>query len=257
MNEFPRQRLLTAAGSGISTHFHHLLDDFKKILPHTKKENKIEKRDRYKTIKELSELYRVNCTLLFESRKRMDDYLWVSKTNGPSVKFQIHDIVTLRDIRLTGNCLKGSRAVLSFDANFDSSPHWQVIKGLFIQAFGIPERQANVKPFIDHILSFHIVDGFIYMRNFQMTEPDGPSKQSELIEIGPRCRMEPIKILAQSFSGETLWKNGSYVTPNTIRQEERKSMKDLYVNKKVQVLKRKKHLEENPAPVDEISQIFK
>jgi ribosome biogenesis protein BRX1 len=35
------------------------------------------------------------------------------------------------EMKLTGNCLKGSRPLLVFDPAFDSAPHLSVLKGLF------------------------------------------------------------------------------------------------------------------------------
>ena len=58
-----------------------------------------------------------------------------------------------------------------------------------------------------------MVDGKIWFRNYQiLTEEDG-----SLAEIGPRFVMQPIKIFGASFSGETLWENGDYVTPTAHR----------------------------------------
>ena len=37
------------------------------------------------------------------------------------------------ELKLTGNCLKGSRPLLNFDDAFDSEPHWQLLKEMFFQ----------------------------------------------------------------------------------------------------------------------------
>lgn len=65
------------------------------------------------------------------------------------------------------DCLKGSRPVLSFDAAFDSSPHWSLLKEMLTQAFGVPRTSRRTKPFVDHVLSFSILDGKIWFRNWQ------------------------------------------------------------------------------------------
>ena len=36
--------------------------------------------------------------------------------SGPSAKFLVENIHTLEELKLTGNCLKGSRPLLNFDA---------------------------------------------------------------------------------------------------------------------------------------------
>jgi hypothetical protein len=62
-----------------------------------------------------------------QTRKHKDLYIWMSKTpNGPSIKFHVANVHTLAELKLTGNHLKGSRPVLSFDAEFDTMPHLQV-----------------------------------------------------------------------------------------------------------------------------------
>lgn len=53
--------------------------------------------------------------------------------NGPSAKFQIQNLHTMDELKLTGNCLMGSRPLLSFDAQFDTQPHWNLLKHMFIQ----------------------------------------------------------------------------------------------------------------------------
>ena len=45
----------------------------------------------------------------------------------------------MEELHFTGNCLKGSRPILSFDAAFDKEPHLRVIKELFLHIFGVPK----------------------------------------------------------------------------------------------------------------------
>ena len=47
---------------------------------------------------------------------------------------------TKGELKMTGNCLKASRPLLSFDKTFDSDPHLVLIKELFIQ-----ERRERLK----------------------------------------------------------------------------------------------------------------
>lgn len=74
----------------------------------------------------------------------------------------------MAELKLSGNHLKGSRPVLSFDASFDAEPHLQVIKELLVQTFAVPRRHHKVKPFFDHVLSFTVADGRVWMRNYQV-----------------------------------------------------------------------------------------
>lgn len=82
--------------------------------------------------------------LYFEARKHTDLYLWMSKTpNGPSVKLQVQNIHTMDELKMTGNCLKGSRHILSFDGGFDSSPHMILLKELLTQVCDVADVQAT------------------------------------------------------------------------------------------------------------------
>ncbi len=59
--------------------------------------------------------------------------MWAAKTpNGPSVKMHVQNVHTMDELKMTGNCLKGSRGLVSFDNTFDSTEHWKLVKELFI-----------------------------------------------------------------------------------------------------------------------------
>lgn len=112
--------------------------------------------------------------------------MWVSKTpNGPSARFHLLNAHTMDELKMTGNCLKGSRPIVCFDSAFDSAPHWQVIKELLThvrgpirpglglcsclaQVFAVPRTARKAKPFVDHVTSFSIADGKIWFRNYQV-----------------------------------------------------------------------------------------
>ena len=68
------------------------------------------------------------------------------------------NIHTTNELKMTGNCLKGSRPLLSFDENFNSSPHWKLIKEMFIQTMGVPNQHPKSQPFFDKVFTFAIVD---------------------------------------------------------------------------------------------------
>ncbi|KAG2466145.1 BRX1 protein, partial [Polypterus senegalus] len=116
---------------------------------------------------------------------------------------------TLAELKMTGNCLRGSRPVLSFDPKFDSEPHYAVLKELFIQIFATPQYHPKSQPFVDHVLTFTIADNRIWFRNYQIIEED-----SSLVEIGPRFVLNLIKIFSGSFRGSTLYENPHYMSPN-------------------------------------------
>jgi ribosome biogenesis protein BRX1 len=37
------------------------------------------------------------------------------------------------EMKLTGNAMRGSRPILSFDKGFEEQPHWLLVKELFVQ----------------------------------------------------------------------------------------------------------------------------
>lgn len=157
----------------------------------------------------------------------------------------------MEELHFTGNCLKGSRPVLSFDSSFDDYPHMKVIKEMLIHIFGVPKQARKSKPFVDHVLSFTYADGKVWFRNFQISESEPskatastdntelaaekPTKHSKpskkpptlatelsLVEIGPRFVMTPIVILEGSFGGPVIYENKEFISPNAVRSELRK-----------------------------------
>ena len=117
-----------------NTRYRHLLTDLLALLPHGKKDAKLDtKRDRG-VINEACDMKGCTSALFFEVRKRADLYLWLSKVpGGPSAKLLVQAVHTTSELKLTGNHLRGSRPVLSFDASFDAQPHWQLLKEMLTQ----------------------------------------------------------------------------------------------------------------------------
>lgn len=151
---------------------------------------------------------------------------------------------TMEELHFTGNCLKGSRPILSFDASFDKEPHLRLLKELFLHIFGVPKTSRKVKPFVDHVMGFTLADGKVWIRNYQINEME-PSKvkpeeegkkdatpasnakskgkatetELSLVEIGPRFVLTPIVILEGSFGGPVIYENKEFVSPNQVRSE--------------------------------------
>lgn len=167
--------------------------------------------------------------------------MWLSKTpNGPSVKFEVKNIHTMDELKLTGNHLKGSRPLVSFDANFETMPHLRLLKELLnqvsiffcfgfthrirdpyhffrAQTFAVPRSSRKIKPFFDHVISFSILEDKIWFRNYQILEKDTHDKEVSLVEVGPRFVLDTIRIFDGSFCGSTLYENPEYVTPTAVR----------------------------------------
>jgi len=207
-----KQRTLVLSSRGITHRYRHLMNDIIDLLPHSKKDNKLDTKDLW-VLNEVCELKNCNNCIFFECKKKRDLYLWVAKVpTGPSIKFLVlngtlhfYDLLphvtdalvaqtfsliyrlcwisvpcckncnqtwfyvtypcghlhlfllweleafycihhainwpspltptahTKDELKFTGNCLKGSRPILSFDAGFDASPHFRLMKEVISQ----------------------------------------------------------------------------------------------------------------------------
>ena len=103
-----------------------------------------------------------NTYLFLECRKRQDCYMWMGKPTGPSVKFHVTNVHTMDELRLTGNCMKGSRPIVTFDESFTRVPSMKVLKPLLIDIFGTPRGHPKSKPFIDRIITFYYADNKVW-----------------------------------------------------------------------------------------------
>lgn len=238
-----KQRVLILSSRGVTYRHRHLLNDLASLLPHGRKDAKFDSKSRLGELNELAELYNCNNVLFFEARKGKDLYVWLSKVpNGPTVKFHLQNLHTMEELHFTGNCLKGSRPILSFDAAFETQPHFRVMKELFLHTFGVPQGARKSKPFIDHVMGFSIADGKIWIRNYQISEVEqtktkgdeeegsesaaaGKSSNSDinLVEIGPRFVLTPLVIQEGSFGGPIIYENREFVSPNQIRADIRRA----------------------------------
>jgi len=70
----------------------HLLNDIYSLLPHSRKDVKLDTKTKLYQLNELAELYNCNNVFFFEARKGKDLYLWMSKApNGPTVKMHMQN----------------------------------------------------------------------------------------------------------------------------------------------------------------------
>ncbi|ODV97038.1 hypothetical protein PACTADRAFT_48814 [Pachysolen tannophilus NRRL Y-2460] len=258
-----RQRVLLISSRGITYRHRHLINDLYSLLPHSRKEPKLDTKKSLYELNEIAELYNCNNIMYFESRKHMDLYLWLSKPpNGPTLKFHLQNIHTTDELNFTGNCLKGSRPILSFDQSFEDEEHLKLVKEMFIHSFGVPPRARKSKPFIDHVMSFSILDGKIWCRNYQINETlelkeneDGIKttdelKELSLVEIGPRLVLTLITILEGSFGGPKIYENKEYVSPNFVRAQQKQAAAAEARKRADESLKRKIKIRENVITAD-------
>lgn len=234
----------------LSDRHRHLLTDLHSLLPHSRLESKLDTKSNLSLLNELADLYNCNNIVFFEARKATDLYLWISKPpNGPTFKFHVQNLHTMAELHFTGNCLRGSRPILSFDKNFSTSAHSRLMQEMLSQIFGVPRSSRKTKPFVDHVCGFTLdQQGRVWIRVYQVNETDA-AKSSEpgaggslmedveeakgkkgvkethisLVEIGPRFILTPIIVQEGSFGGAIIYENKEYVSPNQVRSDIRKA----------------------------------
>ena len=252
---------------GITYRYRHLMDDLYTLLPHSKREAKLDDKNDRAVLNEVAELKGCSSVIFFEVRKRRDLYLWLAKTPmGPSVKFLAANVHTMGELKLTGNHLKGLRPLLSFDAQFEQLPHLQLCKELLAQLFGTPKTCRRGMAFVDHVLSFTWLDGRIWVRNYQIADEKGNPAGARadataldalnLVEVGPRFCLLPIRAFAGAFRGATLYQNEKYLSPAQQRAAERAEKQQDFERKLKRKSKRKTHEERFAPSVGEFDDLF-
>ncbi|KAG0142775.1 hypothetical protein CROQUDRAFT_662099 [Cronartium quercuum f. sp. fusiforme G11] len=240
-----KSKVLILCSRGITYRMRHLMNDITDLVTHGKKDAKLDSKHALSLINELADLSSCNHALYFESRRRADLYLWAAGCpNGPSIRFHVVNSHTMDEMKMTGNCLKGSRPIVRFGQEFDSEPCWRVCKEVLTNIFAVPKTTRRAKPFVDHVISFSVIDGKIWFRNYQiLNKPkdaeDGPKRKSEtgvealsLSEIGPRFVLVPVKIFEGSFGGPCLWENKEFVPPFQVLKQQKAASAAKYLARK-------------------------
>ncbi|KAG6865937.1 hypothetical protein C0991_010438 [Blastosporella zonata] len=194
-----KQRVLLLSSRGITHRMRHLMNDLEALLPHVKKDSKLDSKSQLHLLPELADLNNCNNALYFEARRHEDLYLWAAKTpNGPSIKMHVQNVHTMDELKMTGNCLKGSRGLLSFDKGFDDTEWGRLTKEII-------EKDP--------------------------LQPNGPP-QTTLVEIGPRFVLTPIRIFEGAFGGATVFSNPEFVSPSAVRSALRREQGNKYGQRK-------------------------
>ena len=84
----------------------------------------------------------------------------------------------------------------------------------------------------------------------------GSDRATNLVEIGPRFVLNPIRIFRGSFGGQTLYQNSEYVNPNVVRAQMRREKGRAYEVRKGAERMRKKRKEELVVPTDPLANVF-
>lgn len=259
-----KQRVLLISSRGVNARHRHLINDLAGMMPHARKENKFDTKSQISNLNEIADLYNCNNVFYFEARKHTDLYLWISKApNGPTAKLHLQNLHTMEELNFTGNCLKGSRPVLSFDSTFDNSSHYKLIREMLIHTMGVPPRARKSKPFIDHVLTFSIVDDKIWCRNYQISEASSTTDETRqdkegtelsMVEIGPRFVMTLITILEGSFGGPKIYENKEFVSPNFVRAQQKQQQAEQAKERSDAALQRRIKKRENVLKEDPLSE---
>lgn len=206
-----KQRTLVCCSRGVSHSSRHLMTDLLALLPHSKKEAKVEKHTQISSLVELADMHSCSSLLYIESRKHFN-FLWMAGCpEGPSVKFLLQNVHTSQELKLTGNCVKYSRPLLTFGPEFETEQYLQLIQQLITQTFSTPRYHPKSKAFHDHSLHFAVADGKIWVRHYELIkQPD----EVALVEIGPRFVLTPVKMLAGILSGKSFFTDTVATIPN-------------------------------------------
>ncbi|KAI9601829.1 hypothetical protein KEM48_001115 [Puccinia striiformis f. sp. tritici PST-130] len=230
-----KSKVLILCSRGITYRMRHLMNDLANLITHGKKDAKLDSKHALPSINELADLNSCNHALYFECRRHTDLYLWAARCpNGPSIRFHVLNVHTMDEMKMTGNCLKGSRPIVTFGAEFDDLPHWKVCKEVLTNVFAVPKT-------------------LIWFRNYQILQKStidpsatvNPKKKStessivedddlSLTEIGPRFVLTPIKLFEGSFSGPCLWENKDFVPPVQAMKENKNLAALQYIARKDQ-----------------------
>jgi len=223
-----KHRVLVFCQRGINYRARHLMLDLRTLMPHARADTKLDRKDKLFVINEIAEMKNCNKCVFFEMKKKKDLFMWISNIpHGPSARFLVENAHTMDELKLAGNCLKGSRPILSFDKNFEENLQGNLLKTLFTQIFATPPEHPKSKPFIDRIMTFSLLEQRIWIRNYQIINESDMS----LTEIGPRFVLNLIRIFDGSFGGATLYENPHYVSPNEHRRRVRHQAAFRYMNK--------------------------
>ncbi|EME25726.1 putative essential nucleolar protein required for biogenesis of the 60S ribosomal subunit, partial [Galdieria sulphuraria] len=85
-----KRKVVILSTRGITARYRHLMEDILKLVPHGKKEPKLDTKEKLNVVNEICELRNCNAVMLFETRKSQDLYLWIGcSPEGPCAKFYV------------------------------------------------------------------------------------------------------------------------------------------------------------------------
>ena len=241
-----KQRTLLTCSRGILTNERQLMKNLCALLPHSKKDSKLEKDEIKQQLADLCETRDCKNVLFFETRGKQL-YLWVCKyPDGPSVYYQVNNLVSAEDHKLLGNCLKASRAFLSFDESFGRHAHLGLQKAMLVDAFNLPKNHPKAQPFFDKTFSFtyDALTDTVNFRCYQINKNGSKASDVELIEIGPRFDLQIIKMFDGFVGGKVVYSNQGYSSPKEIKRRLRMEAKSQLLDKEAKKKRKEIKMEE-------------
>lgn len=237
-----KQRVLIVATRGIGGRSRHVMEDLRAIIPHSKREPKVKITHLGHDMNDILEDSGCNSCILFETRKNHELNLWMSRyPSGPTLRFHVKSMHTMMELKMIGNALKGSRAILSFDAVFDSEPAFLLMKEVFTHIFNVPKGHPRSKPFFDRILHFAYVDNKVWIRHYEILSEarKGASVDTTLAEIGPRLVLDLDRIFDGCFTGKALHRNPHFTAPVNVKKAAAHAVGDMARSRKEEKRRRK------------------
>uniref|UniRef100_A0A8C7MS82 Ribosome biogenesis protein BRX1 homolog n=1 Tax=Oncorhynchus kisutch TaxID=8019 RepID=A0A8C7MS82_ONCKI len=215
-----KERVLVFSSRGINFRTRHLMQDLRTMMPHTKADTKMDRKDKLFVINEVCEIKNCNKCLFFEFTSNP------LRQTHTSILFLSPDMAS---------------CPLTWLPQFDTEPHYALLKELFIQTFSTPQYHPRSQPFVDHVFTVWNIIYSLIISNSIIEE------DASMVEIGPRFVLNLIKIFQGSFGGPTLFENPHFESPNThrrvIRMATASRLKEKQMVKELQKLKRTENKE--------------
>jgi ribosome biogenesis protein BRX1 len=218
-------RPLLLASKGLIHEHWQVFQDFLDLIPHAKKEQSMSSFE-FVNLDEIAMDRHCDIVAIFETRHRRvnsECYFWIVQVpEGPSINFFVQDAQSVKDLKLIGNCLKGSRPILQFDPKLEDDGVYSIASNLLKKLFSVPFEDPHSKPFVDRTMTFFLRENVIVIRHYQIQWGEG-EKPTELAEVGPRAELLPNFVLAGAFKGHKIWKNEAFVSPYAELKAERRA----------------------------------
>merc|ERR1712136_339129 len=97
-----KTRVLIFSSRGVTFRARHLVADLKNMMPHSKGDSKMDRKDKMEVINEI-----------FEMKKKQDLYLWLANVSkGPSAKFLVENVHTMSELKNDRQLFKGFTSIV-------------------------------------------------------------------------------------------------------------------------------------------------